>query len=281
MIKKTIFMLFVFYVTLNANIETNPYLTDTTTIDSSAKEFLVMIYNEKDIAIKNQKAKQEELLKKLKIERLKREKKLRLLRIELAKKEITEKIYRVEDISKKIALLEKAEKERKILIAKKIALLEKAEKERKILEAKKLALFKIAEKKRKAIEAKKLKAYIESRSIYVQIDVSKQQMKVYKGKKHLHTWKVSTGKNGYRTPRGKYKPTLIQKMHYSRKYNNAPMPYTVFFKGGYAVHGTKSVSRLGSRASHGCVRLHTKNAKKFYSLVRKYGKKYTQIKIVN
>jgi lipoprotein-anchoring transpeptidase ErfK/SrfK len=257
-------MLFTFYVTLYANVETNPYLLhNTTNIDSSAKEFLGMIYSEKDIAMKNKKAKQEELLKKLKLERIEREKRLRLLRIELAKKEINEKIYRVEDISKKIALLEEAEKERKIL------------------EAKKLALFKIAEKKRKALEAKKQKAYIESRSIFVKIDVSKQQMKVYKGKKHLHTWKVSTGKNGYRTPRGRYKPTLIQKMHYSRKYNNAPMPYTVFFKGGYAVHGTKSVSRLGSRASHGCVRLHTSNAKKFYSLVRKYGKKYTQIKIVN
>jgi len=253
MIKKTIFLPFTFYVSLSANVEVNPYLLkDATTIDSSAKEFLGMIYSEKDIAIKNQKAKQEELLAKLRLERQKREKRLRLLRIELDKKAIVAKQYRIENIKRKIVLLEEAEKKRKIL-----------------------------EAKRKAIEAKKLKAYIESRSIYAHIDVSKQQMKVYKGKEHLHTWKVSTGKNGYRTPRGKYKPTLIQKMHYSRQYNNAPMPYTVFFKGGYAVHGTTSVSRLGSPASHGCIRLHTSNAKEFYSLVRKYGKKYTQIKIVN
>jgi len=260
MIKQNIFIPFTFYISLSANVELNPYLLkEANSIDNSAKEFLGMIYNEKDIAIKNKKAKQEELLKKLKLERQEREKRLRLLRIELDKKAIFEKENRIQNINKKIALLEKAEKERKILEAK-----------RKVLEA-----------KRKAIEAKKLKEYIESRSIYANIDVSKQQMKVYKGKKHLHTWKVSTGKNGYRTPRGEYKPTYIQKMHYSKKYHNSPMPYTVFFKGGYAVHGTTSVSRLGSRASHGCVRLHTKNAKTFYSLVRKYGKKYTQIKIVN
>ncbi len=128
---------------------------------------------------------------------------------------------------------------------------------------------------------RKEKIELVNRSIFATIDVSKQKMKVFKGKKLLYTWKVSTGKNGYRTPRGNYKPTHITKMHYSRKYHNSPMPYTVFFHGGYAVHGTNSVSRLGRRASHGCVRLHTNNAKKFYSLVRKHGKKYTKIKIVN
>jgi lipoprotein-anchoring transpeptidase ErfK/SrfK len=141
--------------------------------------------------------------------------------------------------------------------------------------------LRIVEARLRIEREKKAKIELDNKSIFTIIDISKQKMKVFRGKKHLYTWKVSTGKNGYRTPRGNYKPTYITSMHYSKKYNNSPMPYTVFFHGGYAIHGTKSVSRLGRRASHGCVRLHTKNAKKFYSLVRKYGKKYTKITIVN
>jgi len=105
-------------------------------------------------------------------------------------------------------------------------------------------------------------------------------MRVYKGGKLLYRWKVSTGKKGYRTPKGKYQPLYATKMHYSKKYNNAPMPYSVFFRNGYAVHGTGSVSRLGRPASHGCVRLQVSHAKKFYRLVRQSGTKNAEIKIV-
>jgi lipoprotein-anchoring transpeptidase ErfK/SrfK len=67
----------------------------------------------------------------------------------------------------------------------------------------------------------------------------------------------------------------------SKKYNNAPMPYSVFFSGGYAVHGTSHVKALGRPASHGCVRLQTKNAARFYSLVQQAGRKNTRIVITN
>lgn len=120
-----------------------------------------------------------------------------------------------------------------------------------------------------------------SNKLVAKIDISQQRMRVYRGNKLLYNWKVSTGKRGFRTPTGNYKPKTMEKMHYSRKYNNAPMPYSVFFRGGYAVHGTRSVKRLGRPASHGCVRLRTSNAKKFYSLIRKAGKRNTSIKIVH
>ncbi len=70
-------------------------------------------------------------------------------------------------------------------------------------------------------------------------------------------------------------------MHYSSKYHNSPMPHSIFFRGGYAIHGTNAVSRLGRRASHGCVRLHRANARRLYNLVRKYGKGRTRIVITN
>lgn len=135
------------------------------------------------------------------------------------------------------------------------------------------------EKSRK--EAREKRRVAKRKRLLAKIDISKQKMLVYQGGELIHTWKVSTGKQGYRTPRGNYRPTIVKKMHYSRKYNNSPMPYSVFFKGGYAIHGTKSVWRLGSRASHGCVRLHTANAKKFYKLIKSNGKNNTKIKIIN
>lgn len=80
---------------------------------------------------------------------------------------------------------------------------------------------------------------------------------------------VSTAGKGHITPVGTFRPYTLERMHYSRKYNNSPMPYSVFFKGGYALHGTNAISRLGKPASHGCVRLHPKTAKMIFEIVRK------------
>jgi hypothetical protein len=119
-----------------------------------------------------------------------------------------------------------------------------------------------------------------SSDIKAVIDLEEQEMKVYVDGSHEYTWKVSTGRRGYITPNGTYKPQWLSRMHYSRKYDDAPMPYSVFFHGGYAVHGTTSISRLGRPASHGCVRLHPDNAKKFFNLVQQHGKANAVIKIV-
>lgn len=120
-----------------------------------------------------------------------------------------------------------------------------------------------------------------SAALEARIDVSQQKMYVYKHGKLVHKWKVSTGRKGYRTPRGSYRPTRMYKEYYSKKYYNSPMPYSIFFRGGYAIHGTGSVKALGRPASHGCIRLHPRNAAKLYSLVRRAGSKNTKIKITN
>jgi len=93
----------------------------------------------------------------------------------------------------------------------------------------------------------------------------------------LYKWRVSTGINKYPTPKGRYRPYSLQKMHYSKKYDNAPMPHSVFFRGGFAIHGTRSISKLGRKASHGCIRLHPKNAKIFYNMIQKHGKRRVSI----
>ena len=117
--------------------------------------------------------------------------------------------------------------------------------------------------------------------LVAQIDVSKQLMTVSYGGEILHSWAVSTGKVGHYTPRGSYRPQRMATMWRSKKYNNAPMPYSVFFTGGYAVHGTNHVKALGRPASHGCIRLQTKNAARFYALVQEIGRKNTRIVIKN
>jgi lipoprotein-anchoring transpeptidase ErfK/SrfK len=120
-----------------------------------------------------------------------------------------------------------------------------------------------------------------SAGLVARINVSTQTMTVTKHGRIIHTWPVSTARKGYVTPRGSWRPTRLHKMWRSRKYDNSPMPYSVFYHGGYAIHGTSAVSRLGSPASHGCVRLNTQNAARFYALVKQVGPGNTRIVVSN
>lgn len=118
-------------------------------------------------------------------------------------------------------------------------------------------------------------------SLVARINVSTQTMTVSRQGQVLYRWNVSTARKGYVTPRGTYRPQRLHKMWYSRKYEMSPMPWSVFYHGGYAIHGTNAVKRLGTPASHGCVRLHTANAAKFYALVKQAGAANTRIVVVN
>ena len=116
-------------------------------------------------------------------------------------------------------------------------------------------------------------------SLVANIDLSRQTMTITVDGAPYASWPVSTGVSGYNTPMGSYRPYLVRRMHYSSKYENAPMPHSVFFRGGYAIHGTPYIKRLGRRASHGCVRLHPTNAARLYKLVLIYGFDNTRITI--
>lgn len=121
----------------------------------------------------------------------------------------------------------------------------------------------------------------EAASVVAKVDISSQRMRVYVNGRLRHTWKVSTGRGRYRTPRGSYRTKWLSRHHRSRKYNNAPMPYAIFFRGGYAVHGTYHTSALGRPASHGCVRLAPRNASRLFSLVRRNGLANSRVVITN
>lgn len=117
-------------------------------------------------------------------------------------------------------------------------------------------------------------------SLAVTVDISEQTMYVDLDGQTAHVWPVSTGRKGYRTPTGTFSPSRMYKTYFSRKYDNAPMPYSIFYSGGFAIHGTTSVKALGAPASHGCVRLHPDNARLLYGMVQEYGRGNTIIRIV-
>lgn len=117
--------------------------------------------------------------------------------------------------------------------------------------------------------------------VVARIDLSDQMMTAYVDDKLTNAFAVSTGRGRYRTPTGTWQAQWLSPRHRSKKYHNAPMPWSVFFYKGYAIHGTTEINRLGQPASHGCIRLHPDNAKIFYDLVQESGKANTLINVVD
>jgi hypothetical protein len=115
--------------------------------------------------------------------------------------------------------------------------------------------------------------------IVIHVNKSTQRMLVLIDGTERYNWLVSTGARRYVTPNGDYHPYRFHTFWRSRKYGNAPMPHSIFFYEGYAVHGTVEARSLGRAASHGCVRLHPANAKTLFALVRKEPNERTHVVI--
>jgi lipoprotein-anchoring transpeptidase ErfK/SrfK len=120
-------------------------------------------------------------------------------------------------------------------------------------------------------------ASAQAASLVAKVDVSTQTMTVTHHGKVKYRWKVSTARAGKVTPAGAWSAKWLSRNHRSSRYNNAPMPYAIFYNGNYAVHGTEQVGRLGRPASAGCVRLHPDNARILFSLAQREGLKNTKI----
>ena len=117
-------------------------------------------------------------------------------------------------------------------------------------------------------------------ALEARIDLSEQRMRVYEYGFLRYSWPVSTARRGYVTPVGTYRPQRLERMWYSKKYHHSPMPHSIFFRGGYAIHGTNAIKHLGHPASHGCVRLHPDNAAVLYRLVKSVGPRNVRIQVV-
>lgn len=124
-------------------------------------------------------------------------------------------------------------------------------------------------------------AAVEAGRLIAKVDVSEQVMRVYKDGKQIHKWSVSTARKGKYTPRGQWRGKFLSKNHKSSLYNNAPMPYSIFYSGNFAIHGTNQTSRLGRPASAGCIRLHTSNARKLFAMTQQVGTRNLKVIVQN
>ncbi|HEX2554877.1 MAG TPA: L,D-transpeptidase [Microvirga sp.] len=114
--------------------------------------------------------------------------------------------------------------------------------------------------------------------VLIKVDKSAQRMLVTVDGKDRHSWPVSTGLPRYSTPNGSFTPFRLEEDHYSKEWDDAPMPHSIFFTArGHAIHGSDATRRLGSPASHGCIRLSRANAAVLFDLVREEGLKNTKI----
>jgi hypothetical protein len=114
--------------------------------------------------------------------------------------------------------------------------------------------------------------------VLVTINKSTQKMIVQLDGERQFVWPVSTGAPGYDTPSGTYRPFRMEVDHFSEEWDDAPMPHSIFFTPeGHAIHGSPHTKRLGTRASHGCVRLAPDNAAKLYAMVEKAGLSHTTV----
>ena len=119
-----------------------------------------------------------------------------------------------------------------------------------------------------------------SADVLVSVDKSTQRMEVSVDGQPRYSWPVSTGVESYDTPSGSYRPFRMERTHFSKEWDDAPMPFAMFFTGqGHAIHGTNHVRSLGRAASHGCVRLSVRNAATLFNLVKAEGMGRTRVVI--
>jgi hypothetical protein len=116
-------------------------------------------------------------------------------------------------------------------------------------------------------------------NVLIAVNKDTQQMSVSVDGISRYEFTVSTGRAGYGTPNGTYHPQRMAKSWFSREYYNSPMPHSIFFHRGYAIHGSYEINRLGGPASHGCIRLHPANAATLFALVQKEGMQATTIRV--
>lgn len=119
-------------------------------------------------------------------------------------------------------------------------------------------------------------------ALLISINKTTQTMQVSLNGRPLWQWPVSTGRAGYATPSGRFTPFRLEADHYSKEWDDAPMPHSIFFTArGHAIHGTYETKNLGRRASHGCVRLSRSNAARLFALVKRHGLSNTRVVVFN
>jgi len=106
--------------------------------------------------------------------------------------------------------------------------------------------------------------------VEIRVDLARQEMTVARNHEKPVVWKISSGRPGFETPTGGFIVQRLDADHRSDEYDQAPMPYAIFFSRGLAIHGTYERG-LGRPASHGCVRLSIEHARALFDWVEQEG----------
>ena len=122
---------------------------------------------------------------------------------------------------------------------------------------------------------------VQAATIIARVEKSSQTMTVFYQGEVIGPWKVSTARPGKVTPSGSWTAKSLSRYHRSSRYDNAPMPYSIFYDGNFAIHGTNQVKKLGKPASAGCIRLHPDNAAMLFSLVQSEGVENMRVDVVD
>ncbi|MGC1551990.1 MAG: L,D-transpeptidase, partial [Bradyrhizobium sp.] len=108
--------------------------------------------------------------------------------------------------------------------------------------------------------------------VSITVDKDAQMLTVAVDGVQRYQWPVSTGNPSHETPNGTFRAFRMEADHFSKEFDDAPMPHSIFFtKIGHAIHGTESERSLGTPVSHGCVRLSRAHAATLYALVEEQG----------
>lgn len=118
-------------------------------------------------------------------------------------------------------------------------------------------------------------------AVEARVDISQQKMRVYHHGRLKYVWPVSTARKGKVTPTGTWRAKHLSKNHRSSRYNNAPMPYSIFYSGNFAIHGTYQTKRLGRPASAGCIRLHPDHAKTLFYMTKSAGLRNMKVRVTH
>jgi lipoprotein-anchoring transpeptidase ErfK/SrfK len=113
--------------------------------------------------------------------------------------------------------------------------------------------------------------------VVAKIDLSSQTMTVIENGEAKYEWKVSTARDEKVTPTGQWTAKRFKRFHRSSLYGRAPMPYSIFYHGNFAIHGTNQTAKLGSPASAGCIRLSRQNAAKLFRMAKRAGLENTVV----
>jgi len=133
---------------------------------------------------------------------------------------------------------------------------------------------------KKKSRSNKRKSYNRNRNmLYIYVDISQQSMRVYQGNRRIYHWRVSTGRRGFGTPRGNFRPKFIRKRYRSDVCHGQFMMNAIVLNNKLAIYGSNSTWKLGQNVSYGCVRISKDNSKKLYKLVQSYGKYRVRVKI--